>query len=692
MYKFLIKKWTILILFTALIWLNAPVFGIDLLNNLTTKIQKFANEMNENAYLENIYKSEFSKDPFRDMVDSFEDVSMETKIGWLQSVQSALYKYNCNLDDKKIIWILYHFSDDFRSELTRSLKMDQWEFVSRDYVVDEKEVYNYCLEYYNCVNKDVAQWTSRKISAFTPKDPLTSCKEFFLQHYEVWSTNTQRAQNIKNSWAWFDKYWNSTINDSPYDIMSDMWVVWSLLFDDVELAITPVLYHLPLFSISQEELKNAKNWGAVNSNSPSEKSNAELIQNSKWSSDNNWGPQWSVSLGNLSAQTKSQQQNDDGEFTPDWKSEKIWYTLDDGYDDMLEWLLSLTTKSNKQLFYGNMCESDNNETKVEAEPKQDYKSSTTKDLDHKIQADKEFQEAVKFMLEAVNQYWTLSEEEKQQIEKNMNNLDINLSWEDLTDWEKTEDKIKSCWKSCEWLRVDKKASCMMMCACGERKSPIFDPNVTPWLWPIFMIRFCAIPWVNAWFSVWWKRVISIEEMVNEIFGVVDKLSNEWRLWTWTKQRNFLDSSTKNINFAQAVSFTINITKEKIFNKMPKQSEQYKDKIAEIDNSAWQYDLSISNRLDDPATKNHYRVVGYEWEVVKDFSAEANPEINRQAKTETVSKSSSILDQWLVTRADHYLQLSEDLSLRLDQQWYFWADVLKYINEWREYAEVLYAKK
>ena len=46
------------------------------------------------------------------------------------------------------------------------------------------------------------------------------------------------------------------------------------------------------------------------------------------------------------------------------------------------------------------------------------------------------------------------------------------------------DSIKNCRKSCEGLRIDQKASCMLKCACGEIKSSdkplkLFDPEEFP---------------------------------------------------------------------------------------------------------------------------------------------------------------------------------------------------------------------
>ena len=83
-----------------------------------------------------------------------------------------------------------------------------------------------------------------------------------------------------------------------------------------------------------------------------------------------------------------------------------------------------------------------------------------------------------------------------------------------------------------------------------------------------------MPAVNTNFSVGWKRIYSIEEWLNEIYGVVDKLSREWKLWKWTQQYEFLDSSTKKINIANTFAFSIDVDFVDITNKGMTHSNQY----------------------------------------------------------------------------------------------------------------------
>ena len=233
---------------------------------------------------------------------------------------------------------------------------------------------------------------------------------------------------------------------------------------------------------------------------------------------------------------------------------------------------------------------------------------------------------------------------------------------------------------------------MLMCACWEIKSPIFNPEKTPWLWPIFMIRFCSIPAVDSRFSVWWKKMYSIEEWMNEIYGVNDKLSREWKLWIWTQQYNFLDSTTKDIKIKDMLSFTINVEWVDIASKFSNHSEQYSDKMSKNFNKILQFEYNISNPLNNNVTKNNYRLISFEWEVLDDLRASANEDDVKERLSDLAVAPSLTTDQTKDSHASRYGDISEILGTWLDQEWSFWVDTLWYIRDMDSYAQALYAKR
>ena len=90
-------------------------------------------------------------------------------------------------------------------------------------------------------------------------------------------------------------------------------------------------------------------------------------------------------------------------------------------------------------------------------------------------------------------------------------------------------KVATCFTSCEGLRLDKKAACMAICACGQRDSPLFDPYKNPGLGPIMSVKFCAVPVTAKNFSQRGLVVYSIETIVDEIYGVLDTLDKSGEL-------------------------------------------------------------------------------------------------------------------------------------------------------------------
>ena len=110
----------------------------------------------------------------------------------------------------------------------------------------QSNLYIKCFENNNKNNKE--------ITSDSPKDPMTSCQEFFEKYYFEWENKEKRFQNVQISQLWADKFRNSTLDDSPYDIMTDLWNLWMLMYEGTVLPITPVFYNLPLFNKRRKKI------------------------------------------------------------------------------------------------------------------------------------------------------------------------------------------------------------------------------------------------------------------------------------------------------------------------------------------------------------------------------------------------------------------------------------------------------
>jgi len=649
-------------------------FCFDLADEISAAFQKYYRWWYSESYLETPYVSVYSKDPFKESFEDIENMSMQLKIAWAEYVENLLKEEGCSLSQKKIWSILYYFVPEFKTDLVRTMKIWLWDYNSRNYTFDEKEVLKYCNEYFNCSK---SKWMTiseildnasnfKPVTSDTAADVKTNCKEFFQANYSRGQDAQWKKQNLQVSHLWTDKYWNSTTDDSPYDIMTDLWNIWKLLYTDAEHPITPVFYNLPMFSNSKDSLEDHKENGWS--------SYAKNDENDWKTRSNGWNVWWS-SVNPLPLPL------------PRWSE---WPSMEGWYDEMTDWLQSSKLKDSSSLW--NSCDEDGEEWSNDVEGENSDGSTPSAAVNLSDISAEEFQDVVDYMKWAVDKYASLSEEQK--LEMAAKAWDTGRFVWDVTpsQLDETAEEIKECWESCEWLRIDQKASCMIMCTCWEIESSIFDPEETPWLWPIFRIRFCAVPSVDTKFSIWWRKIYSIEEWVKEIYGVVDKLSREWRLWMWTQQYNFLDSSTKKMKVSDTVAFTISIEFEDISDKFSKRSEQFRKMEIKRENEGLQSSFGIRNNLENPVKKNNYRVVGKQWEETDDITTQWNPQWTKQSQSNLSVSASSVVNSNSDSRASHEFNKSQLLDKWLDQQGNLWKSIDGYIKALTEDTIGLDSKK
>lgn len=679
MFKQQIKIWIVAWIIIVSLGIG-QIFAENLVSQISSIFSKYYNNWVTDDYLKAPYSSDFSKDPFRDNLSAYEDMEMQVRVAWTKYTMETLKSHNCTSLSKDKVWaILYYFSSWFRNEIAYSMKQWATKFSKDAFSVSPDEVLDYCTQYFYCwdFNMEDRQYSTKDerdnlITVNTPDTIMQNCKEFFVQEYMKWTDDEIRLQDVQKTQLWADKYWNNTTDDSPYDIMIDINTLWELLYKETETPIQPVYYHLPNFSNSESALTNSKEKDAQTSQQ----------WKSSWKGWRDWAG-------------KDRGTNWNGWWNNGWN---IWWStnlpldIQDFIDNagLSEWNW-LNEKWWKDLFYWTSCASDEGEWWPEAE---EPKKNSIINSDKKMQefTAEEYAELVDYMVSAIDTFDDLEETKIAEIEadkKAKNTEDKIFSSTDEWQLKDLAKAITGCWSRCEWLRIDQKASCMVMCACWEYKSEVFDTDKFPLLWPIFTLKFCAVPTTNYDFSVWWKKIISVEEWIDEIYWVVDKLSREWRLWMWVPQHNFLDSTTKKMNFSKALTFTISIEYIDITEKKSKESEEFKKIELEKQNQENLQKLKISNPLEDATSKNRFMIVSSKWEMLQWFQTASNASV--------VDDSENIVhgdSGWWkeVDRDNRYVQLTDIVSNFNDNQVIFRDLARTYIWDWSTAAEALYNKR
>ena len=679
-------QWLILS-FATLVVVNGYVVWFDLSDQIYSKFRDFRNEVSTDSYTSTVYSKNLSKDPFGEAIKQVEDRSIKQNIAWADYIEQYLKQRWCHLSKKNIWAILYYFVPEFRVKLSRTIKQELWDYDSKKYVFDDWTIKKYCEEYFICDKYDDKNLSSQK--EISSENVMTSCKEFFESNYKWWEDNEKILQNVEFSQAWDDKYWNNSTEDSPYDIMIDLAVIAKLLYRDAQEPMMSVSYKMPNFGNAG---KQSDKWESSTSSGES--------QTVPWWWDNKWDKNWQVSLNwwqslnsnewwkfSVSiAQWDSAQQpvNLDVEqwlvnALPISNSDNWWY------DKLVEGLSSVGLGSQDSKLFYNLCEDDDESV----EPDEVWQSwlswNEIKEdiIDFSNLSDEEYQNIIDSMINAVDKYTTLPSDIEDQIKKDASSRSdgiINSTTpEDLED---VANKIKNCYSSCDGLRIDQKASCMLKCACWEIESPIFDPNKTPGLGPIFVIKFCGVPAVNTKFSVWGKRIHSIEEWLNEIYWVVDKLSREWKLLKWTQQHEFLDSSTKQMNVANTFAFSIDMELVDITNNRSTHSDQFEQKRMQDLNEIWQINNLIANNLNDASARNNNSII-WDWWTVS---------VLWEQKPLAYDSTSLSLDLIADSDANRYNELEELVANLFNQHGLMRKLIYSNISELNSYSETLYNKK
>ena len=501
-----------------------------------------------------------------------------------------------------------------------------------------------------------------------------------------------------------DKYWNGTVDDSPYDIMWDISTQWVLSFEDVEEVATPVLYDIPVFKKSKNKiLEKAQNnsnnrntwrgWSSAWSRWNTSNQNSEWGDG--WNSSNTASLWWNTNVWSASLWWNwwSTSTEPDSSTPTPLPTDGRWFSMEWWYDDLIDGLWAYSVVRNNSLYYWSLCEDEEEEPEPEEEPidVSAVRSPTWPGRNLENLSNEELQEVMDSLQEALD---SVNPSLHWKIEENWRvNFSNNRWWNPERDQERARNEVLSCWESCEDIpRLDQRASCKLMCACWEKKSGIFDPEKHPGLWPIIMIRYCTVPAVDMRFSVWWKTVMSIEEMINEIHGVVDKLSREWKLWIWTPQHNFLDSTTKMMKVADTFAFSIDVELVDIANQLRNYSTQYRELVSNDANERSLQNYGISNSLNNPSLKNKFRVVWQRASTVKWYEVLANPDVNRQEAAELDVAPTALVDLNEFARESRYASLSVLIDEWLDMQADFWEHSLEYLEDMTSYADTLNQKR
>ncbi|MDR0650009.1 MAG: hypothetical protein LBG59_00965 [Candidatus Peribacteria bacterium] len=189
----------------------------------------------QKSYLNQVYASNFSMDPFKVAMNNAQGQGNELLLGGIQSIVLQLQKKSCSLAQTDIALILAYAHKPFKSTTTYQIFSGT---VLESTTIETEEARKACDRFNQCYYAP---------DAFKG-DMMTDCQTKFVSRYTGGYSQTERIQGVQMAQAGSDKYWNSSLKDSPYDLMYDMSAVSKVLFENIQEPVEVVFYHLPEFS------------------------------------------------------------------------------------------------------------------------------------------------------------------------------------------------------------------------------------------------------------------------------------------------------------------------------------------------------------------------------------------------------------------------------------------------------------
>ena len=524
---FIIKFVFICVMLLPFIWFSYS-FEIAPLNALSQWVDKVEKNI------------DISKMQWKAIVDNLYSKALEQAQYWeieplLNSVKKATVDLNetflCNLRDNDVLNILYNSNDEFR-----------------------KNIKTISVNFKRPVKDDMVQWCSKLIACISNnsgatkiKDSLSYCKSVVGSYYINQYQNNYSLYSLSSDNKWSDAFWNNSLDDSSYDILSDIYVLAKILFDEPKEASEVLFYEFPNLTTQNRWWDDVQSSVIVNWYSPyyddvSGPENENTWDDSwEWSWDWwDWNPQndwlwWDVNWnidddfnGFVGETTYVLEGKEWYSFL--WNSCISWFEIPwysgYSYTVLITWEDSwyfVNLPHQVQSIIDNIDSFSCNHNGICEES---FESATCADCTH-----------------------TPPEEDSPELSWLLNH--VLLTWLNA--------QTLSCFSSCSDIPCTATSCdrlvCYAKCLCLTYESPYYDPVENPWLWALFKLKFCVIPVVEHK-VVTTKKVSNLASVFNEINNVVQNLRDSGQLMLNKKTKEFLEAGFSNNNFAKQISFSI----------------------------------------------------------------------------------------------------------------------------------------
>lgn len=567
--KSILQYCVLLIALFFFFWLKSQVSAGALTSagiSVSSAIKQMATALKWWADLASLQKQATIPNLFSQSMKVLENVDFATLYNALQKTADSINSTDttapiCTMTPEDLIPILY-LSDDTFNRTVRKLVLKDVSWTATK--PTSKDMAASCKKFITCDQNISPYNDSAEIRAY--------CRDAILEKYQSAYSEINNASNLDQQNYGDEFFWNTTLDDSEYDILLDAYNLWKILFIWAKKPLETVFYMFP---------------GNGNGNNPSENLIPDdsridwfmpypdsvalythLTGASSWNLAATWtgwgwfsGTQWNSWVDEQISDFLAQQTASNAKSTIQW-NQCLWSWLASAPDlaaaapvtadyvaQQLAGIAGLSCNQN------NICETEEDcscvDCKLQPQCVAQQNSCNT--------------DAICDANESCGCADCISTPSCTQLLSSGANQILENMWDNPD----AQQEAKSCMEQCDeqkttflemWSNI---AVCYARCLCQTFESPVFDPVENPGLTSNFKIEFCMVPPQDSSYTRS-KIVKTLEAIISNIKGVLQDLKEWGKMRVSVKTKEFLDSSMIKNDFAKQFSFTINFDTKPLF--------------------------------------------------------------------------------------------------------------------------------